>query len=216
MRKCGVAGLVESGQPVVQKVSRRSVGDEAYLVAEARQVNNDRAVNRTDVGSVVARRSSLAGIADNDHVNLVWIIRLSLVGRRAGHRPAHDIKNQRESTGGGNDSQQNGRGPQRLTASDIEAGSGEPGEVAGNRLLHRQVFLRFPRGWLGRRISEGFGHTGSVDALPLRRVNTTRPTNSGTRPGRVFLSESLANQQFLNRAVRLIHRLVGKGSRPCV
>ena len=53
--KRGVACLVEGGEPAVEEAAGGGVGDEAHLVAEAGQANEDGGVNGADVVSPVAR-----------------------------------------------------------------------------------------------------------------------------------------------------------------
>ena len=75
------------------------------------------------------------------------------------------IEDRRERTDGDNDSEQNGRGAERLAASDIEAGSGEYVEIGGQALLHEWVTLGLCRRGPGWRRSGEVGHTDSVNAL---------------------------------------------------
>jgi hypothetical protein len=74
--KCRVACLVEGGEPAVEKVASGSVGNEADLVAEARQINEDGRVNRADVVSRAGGHRSVGGIAENEGVDLGWIVLL--------------------------------------------------------------------------------------------------------------------------------------------
>ena len=75
------------------------------------------------------------------------------------------IKDRGERTDGDNDSEQDGCGAERLAASDIEAGSGEYGEIGGQALLYEWVALGLCRRGPGWRRSGEVGHTNSVDAL---------------------------------------------------
>jgi hypothetical protein len=72
--KRGVACLVEGGKPIVEAVARRGVGDEANLVAEARQANEDGGVNGADVVSLAGGHRSVGGITEDDGVDLGWIV----------------------------------------------------------------------------------------------------------------------------------------------
>jgi hypothetical protein len=98
-----------------------------------------------DVGSGASGHRSVGGIADNDGVDLVWIVIVLLAGSTSS--VTHGIDD---------DSEQDGSGAKRLAAGDIEAGSGEWAAV-----------LRLSRGEPDWRRSGGIGHTDSVDALPL-------------------------------------------------
>lgn len=64
-------------------------------------------------------------IADDDRVDLVWIVILFLDGASG---VTEGIEDQGERTDGGNDGEQDGSWAERLTPSEIEAGSGEFGE----------------------------------------------------------------------------------------
>jgi hypothetical protein len=133
-------------------VAGGGVGDKAYLGAPARKVNENGGVNGADVDSGASGHRSVGGIADNDGVDLVWIVIVFLAGTSG---VTEGIENQGERTDGGNDSEQDGCRAERLAASDIEAGSGA-----------WVVVLRLSRGEPGWRRSGGLGHTDSVDALP--------------------------------------------------
>jgi hypothetical protein len=109
-------------------------------------------VNGADVGSGASGHRSVGGIADDDGVDLVWIVIVFLDYTSGVTQGKED---QRERTDGGNDREQDGSGVERLAASEIEAGS--DGWV---------VVLRLSRGEPGWRRSGGVGHTDSVDALP--------------------------------------------------
>ena len=72
--KRGVACLVEGGEPAVEEAAGGGVGDEAHLVAEARQANEDRGVNGADVVSLAGGHRSVGRITEDDGVDLVWIV----------------------------------------------------------------------------------------------------------------------------------------------
>jgi hypothetical protein len=78
--KCGVACLVEGCEPIVEEVAGGDVGNEAHLVAEAGQVNEDGGVNGADVVSPADKHRSVGGIAEDDGVDLGWIVFLSAAG----------------------------------------------------------------------------------------------------------------------------------------
>ena len=152
IRKRGVACLIKRGKPVVEELAGGGVGDEAHLGAPAWKANENGGVNWADVGSWASGHRSVGGIADDDGVDLVWIVIVFLDGTSGVTQGKED---QRERTDGGNDREQDGSGVERLAASEIEAGS--DGWV---------VVLRLSRGEPGWRRSGGVGHTDSVDALP--------------------------------------------------
>ena len=127
------------------------VGDEPYLRAPARKANENGGVYGADVGSGASGHRSVGGIADDNGVDLVWIVLVFLAGAPG---VTQSIEDQGERTDGGNDSEQDGSGVERLAACEIEAGSGEWVAV-----------LRFSRGEPGCGRSGGVGHTDSVDAL---------------------------------------------------
>ena len=77
----GVACLVEGGEPAVEEVAGGGVGDEADLVAETGQANEDGGVNRADVVSRAGGYRSVGGIAEDDGVDLV---RIALYRRELG------------------------------------------------------------------------------------------------------------------------------------
>jgi hypothetical protein len=110
-------------------------------------------VNGADVGSGASGHRSVGRIADNDGVDLVWIVIVFLADTSS---VTHGIEDQGERTDGDNDSEQDDSGAERLAAGDIEAGSGE-----------WVVVLRLSRGEPDWRRSGGVGHTDSVDALSL-------------------------------------------------
>ena len=68
-RKCGVACLIESGKPVVEEVASGSVGDEADLVTEAGQTNEDGGVNGADV---VSRAGGHRSIGVLRRITSIW------------------------------------------------------------------------------------------------------------------------------------------------
>ena len=156
IRKRGVACLIKGGKPVVEELTGGSVGDEAYLGAPAWKANENGGVNGADRGSGASGHRSVGGIADDDGVDLVWIVIVFLDGTSGVTQGKED---QGERTDGGNDREQDGSGVERLAASEIEAGSGE------------WVVLRLSRGEPGWRKSGGVGHTDSVDALPKGGVS---------------------------------------------
>ena len=105
IRKPGVARLIKGSKPVVEEVAGGSVGNEAQLVAEAGKMNEDGGVNGADVVSGARRHGSLCGIADDDGVNLVWIVlgdEMYMSGLTQG------IQDQGKSSDGGNDREQDG------------------------------------------------------------------------------------------------------------
>src|ERR1700734_4183710 len=118
-------------------------------------------MNGADVGSGASGHRSVGGIADDDGVNLVWIVIIFLA---SASRVTQGIEDQGERPDGGNDREQDGSGAERLAASDVEAGSGEHGKADGPGLLHNWVVHRLPRGEPGWRRSGRVGHTDSVDA----------------------------------------------------
>jgi hypothetical protein len=153
LRKRGIACLIKGGKPVVEEVAGGCVGDEAQLGAQARKANENGGVNGADVGSGASGHRSVGRIADNDGVDLVWIVIVFLAHTSS---VTHGIEDQGERTDGDNDSEQDGTGAERLAAGDIEGGSGE-----------WVVVLRLSRGEPDWRRSGGVGHTDSVDALSL-------------------------------------------------
>ena len=74
IRKRGVACLIKGREPVVEEVAGGGVGDEAHLVARARKANQDGGVNGADVISRAGGHRSVAGIAQDDGVDLIWIV----------------------------------------------------------------------------------------------------------------------------------------------
>jgi hypothetical protein len=100
-------------------------------------------VNGADVGSGASGHRSVGGIADDDGVDLVRIVIIFLAGASG---VTQGIEDQGERTDGGNDSEQDGSGAERLAASEIEAGSAECGEEGGQGLLHKWVVHRLSRG----------------------------------------------------------------------
>jgi len=148
-------------------------------------------VNGADVVSGASGHRSVGGIAEDNGVDLVWIVIVFLVGRWGGPEfgaggtisagaaggemcmsgVTEGIEDQGERTDGGNDSEQDDSGAERLAASDIEAGGDECGEVGGLGLLHEWVVLGLSRGEPGWRRSGEVGHPDSVDALPKGGVS---------------------------------------------
>ena len=132
-------------------------------------------MNGADVSSGASGHRSVGGVAEDDGVDLVWIV-IVFLARAFG--VTERIEDQGERTDGENNRQQDGSRAERLAASDIEAGSGE-----------WVVVPRLFRGEPGWRRSGGAGHTDSVDALPK---------------GGVMLRTGSANGS-LQRARLLIH-----------
>ncbi len=91
-------------------------------------------------------------------------------------------EDRRERTDGGDDSEQDGCGAERLAASDIEGGSGEYGEIGGRALPYEWVALGLSRRGPGWRRSGEVGHTDSVDALlkthPVLQGRTFTPVSA--------------------------------------
>jgi hypothetical protein len=69
-----VVCLVEGGEPCVEKAAGGAVGDEAHLVAEAGQVDDDEGVNGADMVAAAGGYRSVGGIAEDDGVDLGWIV----------------------------------------------------------------------------------------------------------------------------------------------
>ncbi len=159
LRKRGIPCLIKGGKPVVEEVAGGCVGDEAQLGAEARKANENGGVNGADVGSGASGHRSVGRIANNDGVDLVWIVLVVPGGSTSG--VTHGIEDQGERTDGENDREQDGSGAERLAAGDIERGSGD-----------WVMVLRLSRGEPDGRRSGGVGHTDSVDVLPLWAVQT--------------------------------------------
>jgi hypothetical protein len=65
---------------LVEEVACGGVGDEAHLVAHAGKANEDGRVNGADVGSRRGGHRSALGIAEDDGVDLVWIVIFFLAG----------------------------------------------------------------------------------------------------------------------------------------
>jgi hypothetical protein len=163
----GVAGLIEGGEPVVEETSGRRVGDEAHLVAEAGQVNENEGVNGADVFSPPGGDGGVGGITEDDGVDLVGIVLVVIsrggTGGCAGGTigsgfaggqiwmpvVAEGIEDGGERSDGGNDREQDGSRAERLASSEIEAWSGESGDSGGQRLLHGWSSV-FRTGWVGR------------------------------------------------------------------
>ncbi len=189
-RKRRVGCLVKGGKPVVEEMTGGGVGDEAHLVTGARKANEDGGVNGADVVPAAGGHRSVGRIAEDNRVDLVRIVIVGLVGRwdapdcgiggtispgASGAEPCmsgmtQGIEDRGERTNGDNNSEQDGCGAERLAASDIEAGSGEHGEIGGQALLHQWVALGIGRRGPGWRRSGEVGHTDSVDALLKTRV----------------------------------------------
>jgi hypothetical protein len=148
-----IACLIEGGKPAVEKMAGGGVGNEAHLVAEARQTNEDGGVNWANVVSRAGGHRSIGGIAEDDGVYLRWIVFVVAScgsGCSAGGTGSagavggevcmsvvlQDIEDCGERRDRGNDSKQEGSWAKGLAASDIEAGSGESGGFGGQGLLH--------------------------------------------------------------------------------
>jgi hypothetical protein len=149
-------------------------------------------VNAADVIAAARGHRGVAGIAEDHSVDLVRIVVFLVAARGAPNRGADEtigagsagapraethmsgvaqgIEDRRQRTDGNNDSQQDGRGAERLAPSDIEAGAAECGQIA----LWRS---RGGPGWC--KFGEG-GHTNIVDAPPGRAVEPV--TKSATEP----------------------------------
>jgi len=78
--KGGVGCLIKGGEPVVEQAAGGGVGDEAHLVAGARKANDDGGMNRADVISRAGGHRSVGGIAEDDGVDLIWIVIVFLAG----------------------------------------------------------------------------------------------------------------------------------------
>jgi hypothetical protein len=78
--KSGVARLIEGGEPAIEEAAGWCVGDEAHLIAKAGQANEDGGVNGADVVALASGYGSVGGIAEDDGVDLRWIV--FLVGSR--------------------------------------------------------------------------------------------------------------------------------------
>ena len=141
-------------------------------------------MNGADVGSAAGGHRSVGRIAEDNGVDLIGIVIVFLAGSwdapewgaggtisagAAGGEMCtsgvtQGIEDRGERTEGDNDSEQDGCGTERLAASDIEAGSGEYGEIGGQALLHEWGALGLSRRGPGWRRSGEVGHTDSVDA----------------------------------------------------
>jgi len=161
-------------------VAGGGVGDEAHLVAEAGQVNEDGGVNGADVVPRAGGHRSVGGVTEDDSVDLGWII--FLVGSRGGSGcgaggtgsagaaggemcmfgVTQGIEDRGERSDGGYGSEQDGSGAERLAAGDIEAGSGESGDAGGEGLLHGWS-LGVPGASRGGGGPAGLAATGSVN-----------------------------------------------------
>ena len=80
IRKRGVGCLIKGGEPVVEQVAGGGVGDEAHLVAGARKANDDGGMDGADVISGPGGHRSFGGIAEDDGVDLIWIVIVFLAG----------------------------------------------------------------------------------------------------------------------------------------
>src|SRR5258708_36053523 len=134
--------MVEGRERAVEEVAGGGVGNEAHLVAEAGQVNEDGGVNVADVVSRAGGHRSIGGITEDDGVDLGWIV--FLVGSRGGSGygaggmgsagaaggemcmfgVTQGIEDRGERSDGGYGSEQDGSWAERLAASGIESGGG--------------------------------------------------------------------------------------------
>ena len=142
-------------------------------------------MNTADVRGAAGGHWSVGGIAEDNSVDLVRIVIVLLVGSwrapkcgaggtitagAAGSEMCmsgvtQGIEYRGEPADGHNDSEKDGCGAERLAASDIEAGSGEYGEIAGQTLRPKWVALGLSRRGPGWRMSGEVAHTDSVDVL---------------------------------------------------
>jgi hypothetical protein len=122
-------------------------------------VNENGGVNGADVISSSGGHGSVGGIAEDDGVDLGWIVFLvgirgspgcgagRTVSARAEMRMSgvtQGVENQGECTDGSHGGEQDGSWGERLAAGDIEAGSGESGVAGLEGLLHRWMILKWP------------------------------------------------------------------------
>jgi hypothetical protein len=111
-------------------------------------------VNGADVVSLAGGHRSIGEITEDDGVDLGWII--FLVGSRSGSGcgaggtgsagtargemcmfgVTQGMEDRGEHSDGGDGSEQDGSGAERLAADDIEAGGGESGDAGGEGWLH--------------------------------------------------------------------------------
>src|SRR5215469_5938517 len=106
------------------------------------------------------------------------------------------IENRRKRTNGGNDSEQDGSGAERLAAGDIEPGTCGCGDLDGQGLLHEWMVLGVP----GKSGGGGpaVGATASVDGRPkggVSDVGSATPWETVVCPSQLF-GNSLRNQWF--------------------
>jgi hypothetical protein len=78
--KRGVVCLIEGGKPAVEEAAGGCVRDEAHLVAEAGQANEDGGVNGADMISRTGGHRSVGWISEDDGIDLGWIV-FVVVGR---------------------------------------------------------------------------------------------------------------------------------------
>ena len=129
------------------------VGDEADLVAVTGQANKDGGVNGADVVALAGGDGCVGGITEDDGVDLVWIIFVIVgggsgcgVGGTSGAGAVggeactpvvtQGIEDRGESGDGGEGSEQDGSGAERLAADEIEARRGESRGFRRQGLLH--------------------------------------------------------------------------------
>jgi len=178
VRKLRVACLVERGKPRIEEVAGRAVGDQAHVIAKARQVNDDKRVHGADVVSPAGGHRSVGRIPEHDGVDLRWIV--FVIGRRRGcgsgrndgrtcraaiaeaemraRGVAQQIEDQGERTGCGYEGKQYGFGAEPLASGDVKVGNRESGNPGRESLLHR-VFLRCS--------AAGRAEAASQDGQPL-------------------------------------------------
>jgi len=150
----GVAPVVEGGEPAVEEAAGGGVGDEAGLLAEAGQVNDDEGVDVADVVAVAGGGGGVGGVAEDNGVDFVFVV--FIVGGRggggsrggagsagaggAGVLPAvvtQGVDDGGEGEDGGHGGEQDGFGADGLGAGEIEAGSGGSGGAGWEGMLHR-------------------------------------------------------------------------------
>jgi hypothetical protein len=109
-------------------------------------------VDGTDVVAAAGGHRSVGGITEDDGIDLVWIV-FVIVSRGSGcvggsggagaigcevclFVVLQRIEDRGEGKDGGNGSEQDGSGAERLARSDVEAGGSESGSSGGEGLLH--------------------------------------------------------------------------------
>ena len=209
---------IEGGEPLVEQVAGGAVRDVAHLVAGARKANDDGGMNGADVVSGAGGHRSVGGIAEDDGVDLIWIVIVFRAGSCGGPGSSaggtisagvgggemgipgvtQGIEDGEERTDGGHDREQDGCGAERLAASDIEGGSGECGDASG-RLMSEGMFLGFSRREPSRGRSGGVGHIDSLDAgfRGLRRRAPSALSRAAHFASRVVESEGFSSDRRL-------------------